>query len=140
VKEPPINRDPTKLDIEFRNRLAEVMKELVAINLPFRFHEGFRTVERQQWLYGQGRPSVKYGRKGSHVTNHDGVLKRSYHQSGRAADLYPLDRTTGKLIWPPPPSPDPVWEQLTAIAELHGLTAGYRWRRPHDPPHIELRK
>jgi hypothetical protein len=139
MREPPINRDPTKLDAEFRNKLAALLAQLAAEGTPFRFHEGFRTVRRQQWLWGAGRPSTKYGRKGPRVTNADGVLKRSNHQSGRAADLYPIDAVTGKLIWPPPASPHSLWERLAIVAEQHGLTAGYRWTKPHDPPHVELR-
>ena len=62
VTEPPIDRDPLKLDPDFRTRLMKTLEILKGEGLPFKFHEGFRTVQRQQWLYGQGRPSAPFGR------------------------------------------------------------------------------
>lgn len=140
MKEPPINRDPNMLDPVFWHRLSFVLAQLKAEGTPFVLHEGRRTVERQQWLYGQGRIKSKpYGRPGEKVTMRDGVKRRSDHQSGRAADCYPATLTTGKIIWPPPPSSDPRWERYATLAEEQGLTAGFRWTSPHDPPHVELR-
>lgn len=140
MTEPPINRNPDDLDTEFRERLELVLAQLAAEGIPFKLNEGLRTVQRQQWLYGQGRPSAKpYGRAGIKVTNHDGVRTKSNHQSGCAADVYPATMK-GNIIWPPPPSPGPRWDRLAEVAEDHGLVAGYRWRSPHDPPHVELRK
>ena len=143
--EPPINRDPNDLDAMFWHRLSYVLAQLKVDGTPFVLHEGFRTVERQRWLYGQGRPAAKYGRPGKKVTDRDGVTKQSDHQAGFAADCYPC-HANGKIIWPPPPSDptepdcDPRWERYAALAEAQGLTAGYRWKSPHDPPHVEMRK
>lgn len=139
MTEPPINRDPSLLDPEFWHRLSFVLAQLKAEGTPFKLHEGFRTVDRQQWLYGQGRVSARpYGRPGPKVTSRDGVKRASDHQSGRAADCYPC-LPGGKLIWPPPHDDDPRWERYASLAEAQGLTAGYRWTSPHDPPHVELR-
>jgi hypothetical protein len=137
--EPPINRNALRLNPDFRRRLFLVLGQLTAEGIPFKLHEGFRTVERQQWLYGQGRKGVPYARPGKKVTSRDGVKRPSDHQSGCAADCYPCD-DKGKLIWPPPPSSDPRWERYASLAEAQGLTAGYRWKSPHDPPHVELKK
>jgi len=144
--EPPINRDPANLDPNFRAKLLKTLEILASEGIPFKFHEGFRSVERQRWLYGQGRPTARtYGRSGSRVTNADGVKKISNHQgngepgSGRAADCYPAD-ATGKVLWPPPPDKDQRWIRYAEVAEAQGLTAGYRWKSRHDPPHIELRR
>jgi hypothetical protein len=140
VTEPPIDRDPAKLDPEFRVRLEKVLAACSAEGIPFKFHEGFRTVQRQQWLYGQGRPNAPFGRPGNIVTNRDGVKKLSNHQgnglqgSGCAADCYPLN-AQGKVMLN---APDKTWRRYAEIAEVNGLTAGYRWVQPHDPPHIEL--
>lgn len=140
VNEPPIDRDPAKLDPEFRVRLEKVLATCSAEGIPFKFHEGFRTVERQQWLYGQGRPNAPFGRPGNIVTNRDGVKKLSNHQgnglqgSGCAADCYPLN-AQGKVTLK---APDKTWKRYAEIAEANGLIAGYRWVQPHDPPHIEL--
>lgn len=139
MKEPPINCNPSMLMNEFYVRLRRVLDQLAAEGTPFKLHEGFRTVERQKWLYGQGRMSVPFARPGARVTNRDGVKRPSDHQSGLAADCYPC-HANGKLIWPPPPDSDPCWERYATLAEAQGLTAGYRWVSPHDPPHVELRK
>lgn len=139
MREPPINRDPAALRPEFWNKLNAVLSQLAREGTPFKLHEGFRTVDRQQWLYGQGRVAAKpYGRPGPKVTMRDGVKRPSDHQSGMAADCYPCT-LAGKLIWPPPPDYDPRWERYATLAEQQGLTAGYRWASPHDPPHVELR-
>ena len=140
MKEPPINRDPKLLDDEFYAKLRRVLDQLAVEDTPFILHEGFRTVARQQWLYGQGRPGTKlYGRPGKKVTMCDGVKRPSDHQSGLAADCYPA-HANGKIIWPPPADDDPRWERYASLAEAQGLTAGYRWVKPHDPPHVELRR
>ena len=142
VTEPPIDRDPMKLDPAFRTRLLKTLEILKAEGIPFKFHEGFRTVQRQQWLYGQGRPTAKpFGRPGPIVTQKNGTTNLSNHQgdgtagSGRAADCYPLDKN-GKVTLN---APQKVWKRYAEVAESQGLTAGFRWTRPHDPPHIELR-
>lgn len=140
--EPPINRDMADLDPEFRRRLTAVLAELAAEGVWFKLHEGFRTVARQQWLYGQGRPNERpSGRRGIIVTEKDGSRSLSNHQgtgqrgTGRAADCYPLDEH-GRVTLS---APDAIWRRYAEIAEKHGLTAGYRWTKPHDPPHVELR-
>jgi hypothetical protein len=96
---------------------------------PFKFVEGFRTTERQQWLFGSGRPAVEpFGRPGPIVANADGVTKISNHQgtgtpgSGRAADCYPLKN--GKVHIPP--NTDPVWAAYATAVEKQG-------------PHCELK-
>jgi hypothetical protein len=96
ANEPPADRDPAHLLPEFWTKLTAALADLAAMGTPFRFVEGFRSVDRQQWLYGSGRPNATpYGRAGNVVTIRDGVTRRSNHQgngvagSGRAADCYP---------------------------------------------------
>lgn len=143
MTEPPIDRDPAKLDPAFRAKLQTVLDTLKAEGIPFKFHEGFRTTQRQQWLFGQGRPTAKpFGRPGSIVTQKNGTTNVSNHQgngtagSGCAADCYPLNKN-GKVTLD---APQKVWKRYAEVAESQGLTAGFRWKQPHDPPHIELRK
>jgi LAS superfamily LD-carboxypeptidase LdcB len=64
--EPPINRNPDHLDPAFRAKLEAALADLATQGSPFKFVEGFRTVERQQWLFGSGRPNaVPFGRAGT---------------------------------------------------------------------------
>ena len=141
MTEPPIDRDPDNLDPEFRRRLAATLGELALRGKPFKFNEGFRTVARQQWHYGSGRPSAKpYGRSGQRVTARDGVKVLSNHQgtgkagTGRAADCYPI--INGKVVVEPPAE---YWELYASVAEANGLSAGHRWKQV-DSPHVELLK
>lgn len=139
--EPPRNNDPAALAEEFRVRLERALAALAAAGTPFRFVEGFRTRDRQQWLYGSGRPQAPYGRPGPIVTNADGVTKLSNHQgdgstgSGRAADCYPL--RDGRVYIPP--ASDPVWERFADAVVAEGLVAGHRFQSIKDSPHCEFR-
>ena len=45
---------------------------------------GFRTTEKQQSIYAQGRT-----KPGKIVTNADGIISKSNHQSGEAVDVVP---------------------------------------------------
>jgi hypothetical protein len=139
--EPPRDNDLAHLNVSFRNRLQRALAALTLKQTPFRFAEGFRSVERQQWLYGSGRPGEKYGRPGPIVTKLDGVRKRSNHQgngtpgSGMAADCYPL--RNGKAYIPR--NNDPVWDRYAEAVETEGLIAGHHWASFPDSSHCELK-
>lgn len=139
--EPPIDRDPASLHPDFRVRLEAALSDLASQGRPFKFVEGFRTVERQQWLFGSGRPSaVPFGRAGSIVTHRDGVTRKSNHQgngtsgSGKAADCYPL--RDGRVFIPP--VSDPVWRAYADAVKRQGLKAGLDFPTLRDAPHCEL--
>lgn len=131
--EPPINRNSDDLDPEFRKRLAMTLGQLALEGTPFKFHEGYRTVARQQWLYAQGRT-----RPGKKVTQKNGTTNLSNHQgngkpgSGRAADCYPI--IGGKTSVNGTPE---LWKRYAEVAESYGLASGLRWKSP-DAPHVEL--
>src|SRR5262245_53022156 len=141
--EPPINRNLDHLDPTFRAKLEAALADLAVQGAPFKSVEGFRTVERQQWLFGSGRPTaVPFGRAGNIVTFKDGVQNLSNHQgngtvgSGKAADCYPL-RPDGRVHIPP--SSDPVWRRYADAVIRQGLTAGLNFPTLRDSPHCELR-
>src|SRR5437868_2180452 len=78
--EPPRSADPQELDAAFRAKLLKTLDDLRKNGTPFKFVEGFRSVERQQLLYGSGRPNAKpYGLPGPVVTQRDGVRRMSNH-------------------------------------------------------------
>lgn len=66
--------------------LVEIIEEAISVS-PIDFgipkDGGFRTTQRQQQLYAQGRTVP--GRK---ITRADGIRYKSYHQSGNAVDVY----------------------------------------------------
>lgn len=131
MTEPPINRNPADLDPEFRKRLTMTLGQLALEGIYFKFHEGFRTVARQQWLYAQ-RPVVTQKNGTTNLSNHQGTGEPG---TGKAADCYLL--VNGKVVLN---APEALWRRYAEVAEVNGLTAGYRWTKPHDPPHIELRE
>ncbi len=137
--EPPIDANPANLASEFRSSLQSALDALSTAGTAFKLVEGFRTTDRQQWLYGSGRPNaVPYGRPGPIVTNADGVNSKSNHQgdgtagSGRAADCYPLKNGHVYI----PPSSDPVWTTYATAVKKQGLVAGHDWTMK-DSPHCE---
>lgn len=141
ILEPARDNNPENLDPDFRQRLVAALVDLSARGTPFKFVEGFRTVERQQWLFGSGRPdAVPFGRAGSIVTQRDGVRKLSNHQgdgtpgSGKGADCYPLK--DGRVFIPP--VSDPLWQAYAEAIKRQGLKAGIDFPTLRDAPHCEL--
>jgi len=139
--EPPIDGDVADLLPAFNVKLKAALAYLSGAGTPFKLVEGFRSAERQRWLYGSGRPTTKpYRRPGPIVTNADGFAKRSNHQgdgnpgSGRAADCYPM--RNGKVYIPP--SSDSVWVAYAQAVEAQGLVAGHHFKSIKDSPHCEL--
>ena len=120
------DRDLTKLDPAFRRKLEAVIKDLAEHGLKLFVTEGFRSLERQQWLYAQGRT-----RTGPLVTNCDGILHQSAHQFGWAADV----AFRGAKLYPPGESP--AWKLLASSAKAHEICWGGNWRFK-DRPHLEL--
>jgi hypothetical protein len=140
--EPPRDNNPENLHPDFRAKLMAALDDLASRGTPFKFVEGFRSVERQQWLFGSGRPQVvPFGRPGSIVTQRDGVKKRSNHQgdgtpgSGKGADCYPLK--DGRVFIPRQAS-DPLWRAYAEAVKRQGLKAGIDFPTLKDAPHCEL--
>jgi len=89
--------------------------------------EGRRTLERQQWLYAQGRT-----RPGPKVTPCDGIKTRSKHQDGIAADYWARTKD-GRVYCPGPLSP--FWEEFAACAAKIKLVT---LEKKGDFDHIEM--
>src|SRR5688572_6396979 len=126
--EPPRNANLADLLPAFAERLQAALTALAAAGTPFRFHEGFRTLQRQRWLYDEGRTRIDGVRK---ISNHQGDGRPG---SARAADCYPV-LPNGKLH--EPPAEDPVWDRYAEAVSAAGLRAGRYFKRP-DSPHCEL--
>ena len=63
-----------------REKVLALTDKLAAVNNPLKIFEGYRTPERQHYLFSQGRT-----RPGRRVTNADAWS--SYHQYGVACDF-----------------------------------------------------
>lgn len=122
---------------ELASAVTKILGAMDELGFGMMVTEGLRSDARQAALYAQGRTTP-----GKIVTNADGVNDKSKHQKqedgwGHAVDSAFLDDpTTAKVETYDENMP---WELYALAAEKLGLTAGYRWRSPHDPPHVEKR-
>lgn len=123
-------------------KLVSVIKKAI-INSPYDFSivSGARTTQEQQELYKQGRTV-----KGKIITNCDGVIKKSNHQTksdnyGYAIDFGIFDRTVpGNIDWNAKEKYKAVAEHIKNIAvqEKVKIVWGGDWQTFKDYPHIEL--
>lgn len=90
--------------------------------------EGYRSTQRQQELFAQGRTAP-----GQVVTEKNGTTNPSNHQSCLAADIVPQSNLG--LEWPP--DDHPFWAYLQHLAHTEGLTSGSDWHSFVDRPHVE---
>lgn len=94
---------------------------------------GLRTAERQSELYAQGRTLP-----GKVITNIDGYNRKSYHQTGKAFDIYAY--VDGKASWDPKHYA-PIARHLQKVAMEKfcvKLTWGGDWYRFKDRPHFQI--
>ncbi|HEX6624905.1 MAG TPA: M15 family metallopeptidase, partial [Pyrinomonadaceae bacterium] len=105
----------------YRAKVTTVLDQLVAEGIPFKLFEGFRSPQRQQYLYGQGRT-----RPGAKVTN--AVAWQSLHQFGVAADL--VLHINGQWSWDTSGNKKKCWRRLHEVARDNGLEP-LSWELPH---------
>lgn len=103
-----INRDYAKLAPFFAEKLRIAIEECNEAGLNIALFEAFRSPERQDWLYGQGRT-----REGNKVTNAMGW--QSWHQYGLAADL--CFKENNAWVW----KKSHPWDKVHAIMHKHGF-------------------
>ena len=102
----------------------KVVEAMAMLGHPVRIVEGYRTPERQDELYAQGRTAP-----GRVVTNAKG--NESLHQFGVAVDF--TFRKEGY------DAPEELWQTLGKIGESVGFEWGGRWKTFPDQPHFEMR-
>ena len=103
----------------------KMMADFELLGRPIRIVEGYRTIERQNELYAQGRT-----KPGQIVTNARGG--ESFHNYGCAVDF--VFKQGGYDV------PDTLWETLGIVGEKHGFEWGGRWKSFKDKPHFEMTK
>lgn len=114
-------RDRAQLHPQFRAALDDLLGRTSADGLPFRVFEAFRTPERQEWLYAQGRT-----RPGGKVTN--ARAWESFHQFGLAADMVLF--IDGRWSWSDAGPLKAHWDRLRELAAKVGLRT-LSWEAPH---------
>lgn len=91
-----------------------------------------RTAKEQFALYKRGR----FGNEGAKVTNCDGYIRKSNHQSGLAFDMAFLDPKR-RLVYNVAKD---LWEYYGHLCRKHGLEWGGNWKSFKDSPHAEWPK
>jgi peptidoglycan L-alanyl-D-glutamate endopeptidase CwlK len=88
-------------------------------------HGGIRTAEEQNSLYKEGKSKA------------DGYDKQSYHQTGKALDVYAY--INGSASWEPEHLAMVAAAMLQAAAELgYPVQWGGLWKSFQDMPHFQL--
>lgn len=109
----------------FLFRLMKGLRAVKAAGIPLEVFESFRTFERQEWLYAQGRT-----REGKIVTkSHAG---RSWHNYGAAADLVLF--INGQWSW----AEEALYVKAAPILESCGLRWLGRDQKRFELVHYEL--
>lgn len=141
------DRDPNHLYPAFRDRIITAISDLNRYlgkhhpGYSAKLIEGFRSTERQQQLYAQGRT-----KPGKIVTKKNGTTNKSNHQSSLAADVgifltVPLSSFGGvlntKTTYVPEPPKD-VMDYYGHCLRKQGLEWGGDWKGDFkDTPHAE---
>jgi hypothetical protein len=100
--------------------------------------EGFRTASYQYNLWKKGRFPTRVNGKmvwEKKVTNLDGYIKKSNHQSSMAWDIGFLTESK-KLTYN---VPSDVWDYYGHLVRKHNLVWGGDWKSLVDKPHAEWR-
>jgi peptidoglycan L-alanyl-D-glutamate endopeptidase CwlK len=122
--EPIRSSDPSCLHPVFRRKADELLEAVTAEGIPFRLFEGFRSPERQQYLYAQGRT-----RPGPIITRARPLT--SYHQYGLAGDFVLFEN--GKWSWESSGPNARLWRRLQEIGKQLGLEP-----LSFEMPHLQL--
>jgi hypothetical protein len=122
--------DLKQLHPQFRAALERLLTKAAEEGRPFRLFEAFRTPERQQWLYAQGRT-----RPGGIVTK--ARPWESFHQYGLGADLVLF--VNGQWTWSGDGALGEHWKRLPQLARDVGLRS-LSWEAPHVEWAIDLRE
>lgn len=115
------NRDTTLLAPQFREMVIAALSEAQLMGVDLHIYEGFRSLERQQYLWDSGR-----SRPGPIVTN--AKPGQSAHNWGLAADL--VAKVDGKWSWDEKKVP---YKKLVALYEKIGLKS----LAPFELVHVE---
>lgn len=124
MHEPKRNSDPACLHPVFRQKAAELLEILAGEQIPFRLFEGYRSPERQQYLYAQGRT-----RPGKIVTKAGPWT--SYHQYGMAGDFVLFEN--GRWSWDASGPKARKWQRLQEVGKQLGLEP-----LSFEAPHLQL--
>ena len=111
---------------EFQQQITQLMLHGLSQGLRPEITEGFRSQDRQDQLYEQGRSNP-----GQVVTQ----TRNSMHTKGMAIDIAQLD-DRGNITYNTQPD---FWDRMGAIGRSLGLNWGGDWSSFKDRPHFQYR-
>ena len=114
-----IQRDLKALHPYCSKQAKKVLADCKKQGLNVALFEALRTLERQKTLKTKGKSKTL----------------NSYHRLGLAVDIV-FKTSKGNWTWN---RPKEDWDKLAEIAEKHGFSSGWRWKRFKDGPHMEIR-
>ena len=117
------NKKKGRLQPLIQQRADAVVESMALLGHPVRIAEGYRSPERQNELYAQGRTT-----KGNIVTN--AKAGESLHQYGVAVDF--VFRKEGYN------ASDELWDTLGVIGKSQGFEWGNDWLSFKDKPHFQM--
>jgi len=120
----PDYKIPAALTALVQRKADAIVAEMAAKGHAVRMVEGYRSIERQNELYAQGRTTA-----GAVVTNAKGG--QSFHNYGVAVDF--VFRKEGYN------ASDTLWALLGKVGKLQGFEWGGDWQGFVDRPHFELK-
>ena len=133
-------RDTKKLNKLVQIMLAAALAEIKAKGVNPLVIETYRTRDRQNYLYGQGRTRAQclaagvpaaYARPGA--TQVTWTLN-SIHCLKKAVDVIPVRK--GKAIWN---AADKDTKTIIAVMEKYGFEPGANWSKSPDSPHFQVK-
>ncbi len=122
-----IDKDLNKLDSNFKPLVKELIKNCKFDSWQLFVTEGYRSSERQNWLYAQGRT-----RPGKIVTYLKGT--KSSHYSGLAVDVA-FKNWYGKVSYD-----YNLFSKANKIAKELGIQWGGDWKNFKDYPHFFIKE
>ena len=129
-----LNNFKDQIHPELYRKVKRLVRNCSDNGISIQFSEGFRTVERQNELYAQGRT-----KPGQIVTNARGTSYSSQHQWGIAIDFY-LDMDIdgdGSKKDDAFNNIEGTFDEVGRLAIAAGLGWGGSWSKP-DRPHLYL--
>lgn len=121
-------RDLAHLHPQMRQRVQQALEKMDAEGLAFRVFEAYRSPERQQWLFAQGRT-----RPGGKVTNAEAW--QSFHQYGLAVDM--VHFSPGGWSWDDSGAHAAEWKRMQELVTGAGLRT-LKFERPHAELPVSL--
>ncbi|MDM5284320.1 peptidoglycan-binding protein [Peribacillus frigoritolerans] len=116
----------------------EMVKRAYQEGIFVQISAGYRSMEEQAKLYGQGRLGYIYDGKNYSVLSKPRVTNampgQSYHNYGLAIDYFIVSDDGKNAIW----TVDAKWRRVAAIGKSLGFAWGGDWSSFKDYPHLDM--